>query len=108
MEIAFEDFKRLDLRVGKILEAMQLPGSRNLIKMIVDFGKEKRQAVAGLRQWYQPEDLVGKKYAFILNLQRRKFMGVESQCMILAAQDDNSNVVCLRPEKDIATGSKIS
>ncbi|UCH31816.1 MAG: methionine--tRNA ligase subunit beta [Candidatus Bathyarchaeota archaeon] len=108
MEIAFEDFKRLDFRVGKVLEAAQLPGSRNLIKMIVDFGNEKRQAIAGLRQWYQPEDLVGKKYAFILNLQRRKFMGVESQCMILAAEDNTGDVVCLRPEKDIAVGSKIS
>jgi len=50
---------------------------------------------------------VGKKYAFILNLQRRKFMGVESQCMILAAEDDEGNVVCLQPEKDIEEGSKV-
>ena len=75
--------------------------------MIVDFGTEKRQAVAGLLQWYKPEDLVGKKYAFILNLQRRKFMGVESQCMILAAEEDETNIVCLQPEKDITEGSKI-
>jgi len=97
----------LDMRVGKILEANQIPGSRNLIRMIVDFGTEKRQAVAGLLQWYRPEDLVGRKYAFILNLQRRKFMGVESQCMILAAEDNQGSVVCLQPEKDIAEGSKI-
>jgi methionine--tRNA ligase beta chain len=75
--------------------------------MTVDFGAEKRQAVAGLLQWYRPEDLVGKKYAFILNLQRRKFMGVESQCMILAAEDAKGNVVALKPEKDIEEGSKI-
>lgn len=107
MEIPFEDFQKLDMCVGKILEANQIPGSRNLIKMIVDFGTEKRQAVAGLLQWYKPEDLVGKKYAFILNLQQRKLMGVESQCMILAAEDDKGNVVCLQPEKDIDEGSKI-
>jgi methionine--tRNA ligase beta chain len=107
MEISFEEFQKLDMRVGKIIEANQIPGSRNLIRMIVDFGTEKRQAVAGLLQWYKPEDLVGKKYAFILNLQRRKFMGVESQCMILAAEDDEGNVVCLQPEKDITEGSKI-
>ncbi|MEM3579734.1 MAG: methionine--tRNA ligase subunit beta [Candidatus Bathyarchaeia archaeon] len=106
-EITFEEFQKLDMRVGKVLEANQIPGSRNLIRMIVDFGTEKRQAVAGLLQWYKPEDLIGKKFAFILNLQRRKFMGVESQCMILAAEDDKGNVVVLQPEKDITEGSKI-
>ena len=75
--------------------------------MTVDFGAEKRQAVAGLLQWYKPEQLVGKKGAFVLNLQRRKMMGVESQCMIFAAEDDKGNVIVLQPEKDIAEGSKI-
>jgi methionine--tRNA ligase beta chain len=107
LEIAFEEFQKLDLRVGKVLEANQIPGSRNLIRMVVDFGTEKRQAVAGLLQWYKPEDLVGKRYAFVLNLQRRKMMGVESQCMVLAAEDVKGNVVCLQPEKDITEGSKI-
>jgi methionine--tRNA ligase beta chain len=75
--------------------------------MVVDFGGEKRQAVAGLLQYYKPESLVGRKCAFVLNLQRRKMMGVESQCMILAAEDDKGNVVVLQPEKDIGEGSKI-
>jgi len=107
MEISFEEFQKLDFRVGKIVEANQIPGSRNLIRMTVDFGTEKRQAVAGLLQWYKPQDLVGKKCAFVLNLQRRKFMGVESQCMILAAEDGKGSVVLLQPEKDIVEGSKI-
>ncbi len=107
MEIPFEDFQKLDLRIGKITEASQIPGSRNLMKLTVDFGTEQRQAVAGLLKWYKPEDLVGKKCAFILNLQRRIMMGVESQCMIFAAEDDAGNVVVLQPEKDIAEGSKI-
>lgn len=107
MEISFEEFQKLDLRIGKVSEADQIPGSRNLIRMIVDFGTEKRQAVAGLLQWYKPEQLMGKKCAFILNLQRRKMMGVESQCMIFAAEDEKGNVVILQPEKDISEGSKI-
>ena len=107
MEISFEDFQKLDLRIGKITEASQIPGSRNLIKMIVDFGMEKRQAVAGLLRWYKPEDLLGKKCVFILNLQKRMMMGVESQCMIFAADDEKGNIVVLQPEKDIAEGSKI-
>ena len=107
MEISFEEFQKLDFRIGKILEANQISGSRNLIRMLVEFGTEKRQAVAGLLQWYKPQDLVGKKCAFILNLQRRKLMGVESQCMVFAAEDDKGNVVVLQPEKDIAEGSRI-
>ncbi len=107
MEISFNEFQKLDLRIGKITEASQIPGSRNLIRMIVDFGTEKRQAVAGLLQYYKPEILVGKKCVFILNLQRRKMMGVESECMVFAAEDDKGNVVLLQPEKDISEGSKI-
>jgi len=107
MEVSFEDFLRLDMRVGKVVGAEQVPGSRNLIKMIVDFGSEKRQSVAGLLQYYKPEELLDKQYAFVLNLQRRKFMGVESQCMILAAEDTKGNVILIKPEKDVEIGSKI-
>ena len=106
-EIPFTEFQKLDLRIGKIIEAKQIPSSRNLIRIVVDFRTEKRQAVAGLLQWYKPEELVGKKFAFILNLQKRKLMGVESQCMIFAAEDEKGNVVVLQPEKDIAEGSRI-
>ncbi len=108
MEISFEEFQKLDLRIGKITEANQIPNSKNLMRLMVDFGTEQRQAVAGLLRWYQPEDLVGKKCVFILNLQKRTMLGVESQCMILAAEDDEGNVVVLQPEKDIVEGSKIS
>lgn len=106
-EISFKEFQELDLRVGKILEAEQIAGSRNLIKMTVDFGSEKRQAVAGLAQWYKPEQLVGNEYMFILNLERKKFMGVESQCMIFAAEDSKGNVILMKPEKEVEVGSKV-
>lgn len=107
MEVSFEDFLKLDMRVGKVVEAEHLSGSRNLIKMMVDFGTEKRQSVAGLLQYYKPEELLEKKYGFVLNLQRRKFMGVESQCMILAAEDTKGNVILIKPEKDVEIGSRI-
>ncbi len=107
MEIPFDEFQKLDIRIGKVLEAKQIPGSRNLIKMNVDFGSERRQSVAGLLQCCKPEELKDKKYVFVLNLQRKKLMGVESQCMILAAEDDKGNVILIKPEKDIGVGSKI-
>jgi methionine--tRNA ligase beta chain len=106
-EISFSEFQIIDLRVGKIIEANAIPDSKKLIKILVDFGAEKRQAVAGLLKYYKPEDLVGKKCVFLLNLQRRMLAGVESQCMILAAEDEAGNVSVLQPEKDIAEGSKI-
>ena len=107
MEIPFDDFMKLDIRIGKVAEATLISGSRNLIKLIVDFGSEKRQSVAGLLRYYRPEELVGKKFAFVLNLQRRKFMGIESQCMVLAAEDNEGNVILIGAEKDIAAGSRI-
>jgi methionine--tRNA ligase beta chain len=107
MEITFDEFQKLDLRIGKVAEASQIPGSRNLVKLVVNFGTEERQAVAGLLRWYSPEELVGKKCVFLLNLQRRVLMGVESQCMILAAEGSEGDVVVLQPEKDVAEGSKI-
>lgn len=106
-EISFDEFQKLDLRIGKIIEATQIANSKKLIKIIVDFGSEKRQAVAGLLKYYQPEEMVGKKCVFLLNLQRRMLAGVESQCMILAAEDTEGKVTVLQPEKDISEGSKI-
>jgi methionyl-tRNA synthetase len=107
MEISFNDFMKLELRVGEVEEATQIPSSRNLLKLIVNFGSEKRQSVAGLLQYYKPEELVGKKFVFVLNLQRRKLMGIESQCMVLAAEDSEGHVILLAPEKDIAAGSRV-
>jgi len=106
-EISFQEFQKLDLRVGEVIKAEQIAGSKNLIRMIINFGSEKRQSVAGLLQYYKPEDLIDKKFAFILNLERKKFMGVESQCMVLAAEDEKGNVILLKPEKDIEVGSRI-
>jgi methionine--tRNA ligase beta chain len=106
-EIPFKQFQELDLRIGKVLSAEPIPGSRNLMKIQVDFGAEKRQAVAGLLQTHKPEQLVGKKYMFILNLEKRKLMDVESQCMIFAAEDDQGNVVLMVPERDVKEGSPI-
>ena len=107
MEITFEDFTKLDIRIGKVESAEKIPESRNLLKLIVDFGFEKRQCVAGLQSFYEPETLVDKKFAFVINMQRRKLLGIESQCMILAAEDDTGNVSLVTVDKDIMLGSKV-
>lgn len=102
--VTFADFQKLDLRVGRVETAEPVPGSTNLLRLMVDFGGETLQAVSGIARWYKPEDVVGREFMFITNLERRKFMGVESQCMIFAAED-NGVPVLLTPEKQVKPGS---
>lgn len=106
-EIEFDDFTKIELRIGKVLEAVPVTNSKKLVRLVVDFGSEKRQAVAGLMQHYKPENLLGKKFLFLLNIRRRIMAGLESQCMILAAEDSDGTVTVLIPEKDVAEGSKV-
>lgn len=107
MEISFEDFKKIEMKVGKVIDVQDIPSSKNLIKLIVDFGNERKQAVAGLKNYFKKEDLVGKKYIFVTNLEKKKFLGEVSECMILAAEDDKGNISLIKPEIDIKEGSKI-
>jgi tRNA-binding protein len=82
--IGIDDFRRVDLRVAKVIEAAKVEGSKKLIKLVVDLGAEKRQIIAGLAEYYKPEDLVGKYVVVVANLQPKKMMGLESQGMLLA------------------------
>lgn len=107
MEVPFKDFQNLDIRIGKIIAVDDIPNSEKLIKLQVDFGNEQRQAVAGLKKFYAAEQLVGKKFVFVTNLEKRTMMGVESQCMVLAAEDENGKIVLLQPSEDVEIGSKI-
>ena len=104
-EISFKDFQKLDLRIGRVETAEPIPGSTNLLRLIVDFGGVKLQAVTGIAKWYKPEGIVGREYMFMLNLERKKFMGVESQCMIFAAVEEDGVPVLLVPEKQVKPGS---
>jgi len=85
--IGIDDFRRVDLRVAKVIEAKKVEGSKKLIKLVVDLGAEKRQIIAGLADYYKPEDLVGKYVVVVANLQPKKMMGLESQGMLLATCD---------------------
>ncbi|MEM5772836.1 MAG: methionine--tRNA ligase subunit beta [Candidatus Aenigmatarchaeota archaeon] len=106
-EISFADFQKIEMKIGKILEAEPIPNSKKLIKLQVDLGSEKRQAVAGLLEYYKPEELVGKSFVFATNLKPVKLMGVESNCMILAADNGKGKIVLVQPEREIEPGSLI-
>jgi len=106
-KISFEEFSKIDLRVGKIISAERIPQSKNLLKLTIDIGAANpKTAVAGIAKYYTPEDLVGQQIAVVVNLEPRKIFGVKSEVMILAAQHGD-NVVFLQPEKPIEPGSKI-
>ena len=104
--ITFNDFAKLDIRIGTIISAEKVEDADKLLKLEIDLGEEKRQVVSGIADWYKPEDLVGKQVPVLMNLEPRTFKGVESQGMILAAEADDSAVL-LHPDKDVPAGSKI-
>jgi len=106
MIIKFDDFQKIDLRVGKVLDAKKVEGSEKLLKLIVDLGNEKRQLVAGIAKYYRPEDLIGKEIVVVANLEPKNLMGIESQGMLLAA-DVKGEPVILIPEKEVPPGTKI-
>lgn len=100
-------FHKIDLRAAKILSAEAIPKAKKLLRLTVDTGQQKRQIVAGLAEFYQPEELVGKTVAVVANLEEATIRGVVSQGMLLAA-DNNGRLVILSPESDVAAGSKIT
>jgi methionyl-tRNA synthetase len=86
-QITIEDFKKIQLKVAKVVSAERIPKSEKLIKLLVDLGSEQRQIVAGIGRTYAPEDLLGRRIVIVANLKPAKLMGVESQGMVLAAGD---------------------
>jgi len=105
--IIFEDFKKLEIRIGKILSAQKVEGADKLLKLEVDIGKEKRQLVVGIAQYYEPEELINKQIPVLVNLEPRKIRGVESQGMLLAATEGEAPIL-LHPDKEVSPGSLIS
>ena len=90
-----KEFWKFKMRVGMVREAGKIPGSKKLIKLFVDFGDETRVIVAGIGDQYSPQDLVGKKMIFVTNLKPKRLMGVESQGMLIVAEDDKTGKVYL-------------
>ena len=106
-EISFDDFMKVQLRVGEIIACEPVPKSSKLLKETVKFGEEIRTIVSGIAKHYKPEEMVGKKVVFVTNLAPRKICGIESQGMIMAAEDENGNFSLVVPEKDVASGTRL-
>lgn len=107
-EVTFDDFMSMDIRVGTILQAEKVEKSNKLLKFLVDTGVDKRTIVSGVAKHFSPEELIGKQVTILLNLAPRKIMGIESQGMILLAEDHDKKLVFVAPEDKVINGSGVS
>jgi methionyl-tRNA synthetase len=105
--ITIDDFKKIDLRVARVIEAVKVPKSEKLLKLQVEIGNERRQVVAGIAKHYKPEDLIGTLIVVVANLQPAKLMGQESQGMILAASDEAGTLTLVGVQSEISTGATV-
>ena len=105
--ITFEDFAKLEIRIGKIVSAEKIPETDKLVKLIFDFGNEQRQIIAGIAEFFEDASvLISKQMPVLVNLEPRKFKGYESQGMILAA-DIGGRPVLLSPDEEVPVGSAV-
>ncbi|MEK7483857.1 MAG: methionine--tRNA ligase [Planctomycetota bacterium] len=106
-QVTWDDFAKMDIRVGKVLQAEILPQSKNLLKLKIDIGLETRQVLAGIKAHYKPEDLIGKKVIFLANLAPKKIMGLESQGMVLAVDIEGKAILLQPGQEEVPEGAAI-
>ncbi len=106
--IQYDDFAKMDIRIGTILEAEKLPKSDKLLKFLVDDGFEKRTILSGIAKHFTPEEMIGKQITFLANLAPRKMMGIESNGMILMAENRDGSLALLQPHKEVWNGGTVS
>jgi tRNA-binding protein len=106
--ISRAEFDKVELRVGKVTRAERIEGSRKLLRLIINVGDEERQVIAGLAEFYRPEDLVNKYVVVVANLEHRRIFGYESQGMILATCDEkNPTIITIEKQSDEHVGKRV-
>ena len=110
--ITFNDFQKIEIKIGTVLSAEKVEGSEKLLKLSVDFGEPApRQVVSGIAKTFrEPQKLIGKQFAFVTNLEPRSIMGLESQAMILATRKQKKlgeEIILIKPAKKVPPGSKL-
>nr|WP_317449756.1 methionine--tRNA ligase [uncultured Sellimonas sp.] len=106
-EISYDDFMKMQFQVGEIIKCEEVPKSKKLLCSQVKIGSQVKQIVSGIKKWYSPEEMVGKKVMVLVNLKPAKLAGVLSEGMILCAEDEKGNIVLMQPEKDVPAGAEI-
>jgi methionyl-tRNA synthetase len=105
--ITIDQFAQVEMRVGLVTEATAIEGSGKLIRQVVNFGEDKRIVFSGIKKWYKPEDLVGKKFIYVTNLEPRKILNEESQAMILGVETGDGRYVLLEPAGEVEVGARL-
>lgn len=103
--IPFDDFAKVEMKVGKIISAEHIEGSEKLLKLQVNFGEETRQILSGIAKWYTPEELIDKEAVFVVNIEPRMMMGLESAGMLLAAEGEKPIIII--PSEEANPGAKL-
>ena len=106
-DVPFDDFMKVDIRVGTVLECKRVPKADKLLQFLIDDGMEQRTIVSGIAKYYNPEDLTGKQICFVANFEPRKLKGVLSQGMILSAQNPDGSLVVIGPTGAVAPGAQV-
>jgi methionyl-tRNA synthetase len=107
-EVAFEDFTKMDIRIGTVLEAEKVAKTKKLLKLKIDTGIDQRTVVSGIAEYFEPEKIIGKQVSILVNLAPRKIRGIESQGMILMAQDADGSLKFVEPGEATKNGSTVS
>ncbi len=105
--ITFDQFSSMDIRVGTVLEAVKVPKTQKLLKLIIDTGIDKRTVVSGIAEYYSPEEITGRQVCVLVNLESKPLKGIESKGMILCAQDTGGKLVLVSPERLVENGSEV-
>ena len=106
-QIEYDDFAKMQFAVGEIIKCEEVPKSKKLLCSQVKIGNKTKQIVSGIKQYYKPEEMVGKKVMVLLNLKPATLAGVESQGMLLCAEDAEGNLSLMTPEKSMPSGAEI-
>ncbi|MDD6210998.1 MAG: methionine--tRNA ligase [Bacteroidales bacterium] len=105
--ISFDDFMKMDIRIGTILEAELVPKTSKLIKLKIDTGIDQRTVVSGIAEYFKPEEIIGQQVSVLVNLEPRKLKGIESQGMILMAENADGKLVFVQPSAKVIPGSEV-
>ena len=106
--IEFDDFSKVDIRVGTVIEAENLPKSNKLLKLKINTGLDERIILSGIAKFYSTEEIINKKVMVLINLKPRKMMGIQSEGMLLLAEDSDGNLSLMQPDFEVGDGSVIA
>ena len=106
--IEFDDFSKVDIRVGTVIEAENVPKSNKLLKLKINTGIDERTILSGIAKFYSTEEILNKKVMVLINLKPRKMMGFESEGMLLLAEDSDGNLSLMQPDSEIGDGSFVA